>query len=116
MVGAGAGSVNLICVSNSGSRRSKSCGSGPGNEQIRTNTVIGIYPKLSILKAIRMIVMVRHGQYNLEGKEDEERYLTDLGRKQAEQTGQRLALLYKDFATTTQVKVVVYRTYKQNNC
>jgi serine/threonine-protein phosphatase PGAM5 len=42
--------------------------------------------------------MVRHGQYNLEGKVDEERYLTDLGRKQAELTGQRLALLYKDYA------------------
>jgi serine/threonine-protein phosphatase PGAM5 len=44
--------------------------------------------------------MVRHGQYNLEGKVDEERYLTDLGRKQAELTGQRLALLYKDYAVS----------------
>ena len=41
--------------------------------------------------------MVRHGQYNLDGKVDEERYLTELGRKQAELTGQRLATLYKDY-------------------
>jgi broad specificity phosphatase PhoE len=41
--------------------------------------------------------MVRHGQYNLDGKVDEERYLTDLGKKQAELTGQRLAHLYKDY-------------------
>ncbi len=51
--------------------------------------------------------MVRHGQYNLEGKEDKDRYLTDLGRKQAEQTGQRLALLYKDY-TNTQVGIIRY--------
>jgi serine/threonine-protein phosphatase PGAM5 len=41
--------------------------------------------------------MVRHGQYNLDGRVDEERYLTELGRKQAEMTGQRLANLYKDY-------------------
>jgi len=58
--------------------------------------------KLATLKpkASRVIVMVRHGQYNLEGKVDEERYLTDLGRKQAEKTGERLALLYKDYTAT----------------
>ena len=36
---------------------------------------------------------VRHGQYNLKGKLDSERYLTELGRQQASSTGQRLAEL-----------------------
>jgi len=48
-------------------------------------------------KANRIIVMVRHGQYNLDGTQDSERYLTDLGKKQAEGTGQRLALLYSKY-------------------
>jgi len=48
-------------------------------------------------KATRFIVMVRHGQYNLEGKEDSQRYLTELGRKQAASTGQRLGLLYNQY-------------------
>lgn len=44
-------------------------------------------------KAIRHIIMIRHGQYNLNGAIDQERYLTDLGRQQAKLTGQRLAEL-----------------------
>ena len=48
-------------------------------------------------KANRIIVMVRHGQYNLEGTQDSDRFLTDLGKKQAEGTGQRLALLYSRY-------------------
>jgi len=48
-------------------------------------------------KANRIIVMVRHGQYNLDGTQDTERYLTELGKKQAEGTGQRLALLYSKY-------------------
>jgi len=48
-------------------------------------------------KANRIIVMVRHGQYNLEGTQDSERFLTDLGKKQAEGTGQRLGLLYSRY-------------------
>lgn len=43
----------------------------------------------------RIIVLVRHGQYNDKGKEDSERYLTELGREQADFTGQRLAEMYK---------------------
>eukprot|EP00092_Neocalanus_flemingeri_P019885 GFUD01021540.1.p1 GENE.GFUD01021540.1~~GFUD01021540.1.p1 ORF type:complete len:315 (+),score=65.89 GFUD01021540.1:57-1001(+) len=48
-------------------------------------------------KANRIIVMVRHGQYNLEGTQDSERFLTELGKKQADETGQRLALLYSRY-------------------
>lgn len=44
-------------------------------------------------KAIRHIIMVRHGQYNLNGTTDPERILTELGRQQAKFTGQRLAEL-----------------------
>ena len=44
-------------------------------------------------KATRHILLVRHGQYNLKGKIDSEKYLTDLGREQALITGKRLAEL-----------------------
>jgi len=43
--------------------------------------------------ASRHIILIRHGQYNLAGKTDAERYLTDLGRDQAKMTGIRLAEL-----------------------
>jgi len=52
-------------------------------------------------KASRILVLVRHGQYNLEGTQDSERYLTDLGRKQAEVTGKRLVDLYSHFLQKT---------------
>ena len=41
-------------------------------------------------KAQRHIILIRHGQYNLKGKGDAERYLSELGRQQADVTGQRL--------------------------
>jgi len=41
-------------------------------------------------KATRVLILVRHGQYNYEGKSDSERYLTEVGREQANLTGQRL--------------------------
>ncbi|XP_029426753.1 serine/threonine-protein phosphatase PGAM5, mitochondrial isoform X2 [Rhinatrema bivittatum] len=44
-------------------------------------------------KATRHIFLIRHSQYNLEGRKDEDRMLTALGRQQAEMTGQRLASL-----------------------
>ncbi|XP_018413114.1 PREDICTED: serine/threonine-protein phosphatase PGAM5, mitochondrial-like isoform X2 [Nanorana parkeri] len=44
-------------------------------------------------KATRHIFLIRHSQYKLDGKTDEERVLTSLGREQAELTGQRLASL-----------------------
>ena len=40
--------------------------------------------------ATRHILLIRHGQYNLKGKTDEERHLTELGRDQASLTGKRL--------------------------
>jgi len=42
-------------------------------------------------KASRNIILIRHGQYNLEGEEDKDRYLTELGLEQAMITGKRLA-------------------------
>lgn len=44
-------------------------------------------------KATRNILLIRHSQYNLSGSSDKERFLTPLGREQAELTGQRLAAL-----------------------
>ena len=41
----------------------------------------------------RHIFLIRHGQYNQEGKTDEENYLTPLGREQAALTGDRMAVL-----------------------
>ncbi|XP_027023945.1 serine/threonine-protein phosphatase PGAM5, mitochondrial isoform X1 [Tachysurus fulvidraco] len=43
--------------------------------------------------ATRHIFLIRHSQYNLSGGSDKERKLTDLGREQAELTGQRLSSL-----------------------
>src|SRR5690349_8706090 len=43
-------------------------------------------------KAIRHIILIRHGQY-VYGDSDKERMLTELGRAQAKLTGQRLAEL-----------------------
>jgi len=48
-------------------------------------------------KAIRHIFLIRHGQYNLNGKDDCERTLTKLGERQAEETGKRLKSLGLDF-------------------
>lgn len=43
--------------------------------------------------ASRHLILIRHGQYNLAGSTDSDRYLTDLGREQAKHTGIRLAEL-----------------------
>ena len=43
-----------------------------------------------IPKATRVLIMVRHGQYNLKGEGDTERFLTDLGKEQAHVVGKRL--------------------------
>jgi serine/threonine-protein phosphatase PGAM5 len=50
------------------------------NQQLEKNTG----------KALRHIILIRHGQYNLKGLQDKDRYLTDLGRQQAKMTGDRL--------------------------
>lgn len=44
-------------------------------------------------KAVRHLILVRHGQYNMAGTSDPQRYLTEIGRQQAEFTGERLKAL-----------------------
>ncbi|KAF4524269.1 hypothetical protein B566_EDAN012032 [Ephemera danica] len=44
-------------------------------------------------KSVRHIILIRHGQYNMSGKTDKERTLTELGKRQADLTGRRLAEL-----------------------
>lgn len=43
--------------------------------------------------ARRNLILIRHGQYNLDGESDADRYLTQLGQDQAKMTGMRLATL-----------------------
>uniref|UniRef100_K7F2P0 Serine/threonine-protein phosphatase PGAM5, mitochondrial n=2 Tax=Pelodiscus sinensis TaxID=13735 RepID=K7F2P0_PELSI len=50
-------------------------------------------------KATRHIFLIRHSQYNLDGRIDKDRTLTELGREQAELTGRRLASLGLKFDT-----------------
>ncbi|XP_024052855.1 probable palmitoyltransferase ZDHHC8 isoform X2 [Terrapene carolina triunguis] len=50
-------------------------------------------------KATRHIFLIRHSQYNLDGRIDKDRILTQLGREQAELTGRRLASLGLKFDT-----------------
>ncbi|XP_022337675.1 serine/threonine-protein phosphatase PGAM5, mitochondrial-like isoform X2 [Crassostrea virginica] len=57
--------------------------------------------------ATRHLLLIRHGQYNLEGKEDSDRYLTKLGRKQADYCGKRLK--EADFAYTRLVSSTMTR-------
>lgn len=44
-------------------------------------------------KSVRHIIMIRHGQYYLNGKTDAERILTGMGKEQAQFTGARLQAL-----------------------
>uniref|UniRef100_A0A1L8DKM7 Serine/threonine-protein phosphatase PGAM5, mitochondrial n=2 Tax=Nyssomyia neivai TaxID=330878 RepID=A0A1L8DKM7_9DIPT len=44
-------------------------------------------------KAVRHLFLIRHGQYNQSGESDSKHYLTEIGRKQAAFTGERLKLL-----------------------
>lgn len=48
-------------------------------------------------KAVRHLILIRHGQYNLDGITDADRYLTELGRKQAACTGDRLKVIKMSF-------------------
>ncbi|XP_044260111.1 serine/threonine-protein phosphatase Pgam5, mitochondrial-like isoform X1 [Tribolium madens] len=41
-------------------------------------------------KSVRHLILIRHGQYNVNGQFDEDRTLTKLGKIQAEYTGKRL--------------------------
>lgn len=51
--------------------------------------------------ASRHILLVRHGQYHESGRNDLERFLTDLGREQAQITGKRLAILDLPYTSLT---------------
>lgn len=44
-------------------------------------------------KSVRHLIMIRHGQYNIDKNTDKDRTLTTLGRLQADLTGKRLAAL-----------------------
>ncbi|CAG2254351.1 PGAM5 [Mytilus edulis] len=48
--------------------------------------------------ASRHLLFIRHGQYNTDGKTDFDRYLTELGKKQADLTGQRLKEMGHDYS------------------
>ena len=58
--------------------------------EARDEEVKGMTPVVT-----KRIILIRHGQYNVEAEEDEDKYLTELGRKQAKLTG--------DFLTTCPV-------------
>ena len=58
--------------------------------------------KSSSPSASRHLLLIRHGQYNLKGQTDDEKKLTDLGRKQAKATGKRLAQLDLPFTALIQ--------------
>ncbi|EZA54202.1 hypothetical protein DMN91_001386 [Ooceraea biroi] len=49
-------------------------------------------------RAVRHLLLVRHGQYHTDRKTDAEKVLTELGRKQAEATGKRLAELHLPYS------------------
>ncbi|XP_052891064.1 serine/threonine-protein phosphatase Pgam5, mitochondrial isoform X1 [Anopheles moucheti] len=58
-------------------------------------------------RAIRHLILVRHGQYNLDGMTDSQRTLTELGRKQAALSGERLkhlALPYDEIVRSTMTR------------
>ncbi|KAF6018370.1 hypothetical protein EB796_023306 [Bugula neritina] len=46
--------------------------------------------EVAVPTATRHLILIRHGQYNLKGKQDQDRYLTELGKEQANMTGKRL--------------------------
>ncbi|XP_050576310.1 serine/threonine-protein phosphatase PGAM5, mitochondrial-like [Bombus affinis] len=52
------------------------------------------------------IILIRHGQYNTNGKTDSDRILTTLGRQQAEATGKRLQELGLPYSMIIQSTIV----------
>ncbi|XP_065091422.1 serine/threonine-protein phosphatase Pgam5, mitochondrial isoform X2 [Ochlerotatus camptorhynchus] len=48
-------------------------------------------------RVVRHLILVRHGQYNMDGRSDLERYLTEKGQKQAAISGERLKELDINF-------------------
>ncbi|XP_025423360.1 serine/threonine-protein phosphatase PGAM5, mitochondrial-like [Sipha flava] len=72
----------------------------PNNSKLQNEYNKQIEEKKS--RATRHIFLIRHGQYNLNGETDEERKLTELGRRQALLTGERLSLLNYPWTSITQ--------------
>ena len=64
----------------------------PVEKDVNNNVEVGAGGDKKVT-ASRHLILIRHGQYNLDGETDAERYLTDLGRHQASMTGARLAEL-----------------------
>jgi len=80
----------------------------PQQEEV-VNTEDGSCSKPALPTASRHLILIRHGQYNLEGESDEERILTALGREQARVTGERLAELglpYTSLARSNMARAV----------
>lgn len=65
-------------------------------------------------KAKRHVILIRHGQYETDGKTDSARCLTELGRKQASATGERLKNLnipYGSLITSTMLRAMETSTF-----
>lgn len=64
----------------------------PEDENVNNEKLEAIRPT-----AVRHLFLIRHGQYNLDGATDVDRFLTELGRRQAGFTGERLKILQVPF-------------------
>jgi len=66
-------------------------------------------------KSTRTIILIRHGQYNLDGQVDDDRYLTELGKEQAALTGKRLKELKLDKKISRFVMSTMTRALETGN-
>lgn len=74
-------------------------------------------------KATRHVILIRHGQYNLDGSSDKENYLTSLGEDQAMGTGKRLkelgikfdSITSSDMTRARQTADLIFRTLGQDH-
>lgn len=66
-----------------------------------------------ITKAVRHLYLVRHGQYEMKD-DDKDKILTELGREQAEITGERLKTLLGDKVTSFHISTAVRATETGN--
>ena len=86
----------------------RSLKSNPSNEEIEAHEA---KVKEKTPTAKRTYILVRHGQYEMKDT-DEERILTELGRDQANSTGERLNILWKHFQTTQSGKFYLNRVHE----
>jgi serine/threonine-protein phosphatase PGAM5 len=66
-------------------------------------------------KAKRNLFLIRHGQYNLNGVEADDKILTLLGEEQAKQTGKRLSELKDEFKYTKLHHSTMIRAVQTSN-